>query len=310
MLTEGTGAGDGPPDGATAAHPMVLAAQARLAREGGWERVLCGAPLRDNDLIDAELLAAAGVLVRLDEDRFRVATDHAGPRDPQHLAAGNIAMLRRALHYAESSGLGWTGEDLAVVRAQGRSSEVVADILAEQMLDMPSVLASFRSGTGRFLDVGVGIAALSIRLCELFPGTEVVGLDVLAEVLDVARQEVLDGGCGHVIDLRRLDVAELGEVDRFDLAWVPQAFVPRPALEAGVDRVLEALRPDGWLVMSLSSPLVEHPFHEALAVHDSHLQGGGPMGRDEAERLVKGAGFVDLSWRDHHGLALLRARRS
>ena len=294
----------------TASHPMVLAAQARLAREGGWQRILAREPLRGNDLIDAELLEAADVLVRIGDDRFRVSVHHAGHRDPHRIAAGNIAMLRRALHYAESSGLGWTGDDLAVVRAQGRSSEVVADILAEQLLDMPSVLAAFRSGDGRFLDVGVGIGALSIRLCELFPGTTVVGLDVLVEVLEVARQEVLDGGCGDAIELRRLDVAELGEIDRFDLAWLPQAFVPRAALETGVDRVLEALRPDGWLVMSISSPLVEHPFHEALSVHDAHLQGGGPMSRDDAERLLKGAGFVDLSWREHHGLALLRARRS
>ena len=127
MLETGTATGDGPGEaGEAASHPMVLAAQARLAREGGWERILAREPLRGHDLIDAELLEAAEVLVRLSEDRFRVSVHHAGQRDPDRIAAGNIAVLRRALRYAESSAMGWTGEDLDVVRAQGRSSAVAA----------------------------------------------------------------------------------------------------------------------------------------------------------------------------------------
>lgn len=291
------------------AHPMVLAAQARLAREGGWERIARGTPLEGHDLIDAELLEAAGILQRRGPG-FRVARPEFAHHDPPALAAGNIALLRRALRYAEGAGLGWSGEDADVVRAQGRSSAVVADMLAEQLAAMPGPREAFASGRGRFLDVGVGVAAISLRLCELYPGATAVGIDVLGDVLRIAREEVTAHGMTDRVELRRQDVAALADQDAFDLAWLPQPFVPPDALEAGVVRVLEALRPDGWLVMPLQCPVEVDPFHEALSVHVSHVLGGGPMTRDEAELLLKESGYVDVGFEEYHGLALVLARRA
>ncbi len=145
-------------DPAARFHPMVLAAQARLAHQGGWSRMLAGEPLADEDLVDAELLTAAGVLVR-DGDGFRLADldgHHHDPMDPMALASGTIADLRRALRYAQRGGVGWTGEDPVVVRAQGRASSLAADMIAEQMTTMPGPHQAFEAGRGRFLDVGVG----------------------------------------------------------------------------------------------------------------------------------------------------------
>ena len=72
------------------------------------------------------------------------------------LASGTIADLRRALRYAQRGGVGWTGEDPVVVRAQGRASSMAADMIAEQMTAMPGPREAFEAGCGRFLDVGVG----------------------------------------------------------------------------------------------------------------------------------------------------------
>jgi hypothetical protein len=289
-------------------HPMVLAAQARLARQGGWERILAGEPLDDSDVLDGELLVAAGVLEQ--EGRlFTLAEPGYHHHDPAALASGNIAYLRRALRYAQRGGVGWAGDDPVVVRHQGRASAVAADMMAEQMSAMPGPREAYEGGRGRFLDVGVGVAAISLRMCELFPGSTAVGLDVIPEVLEAARKEVADRGCEGRVELRLLDVAELADVEDFDLAWIPQPFLPRASLEEGLTRVHAALRPDGWLVMPLNAPTGECDFQRALADHSSYLLGGGPMTQEEAETMVASAGFEDLAWQDYHGLSLLMARR-
>jgi SAM-dependent methyltransferase len=287
---------------------MVLAAQARLARQGGWERILAGEPLEGTDALDAELLSAAGVL-RQEGELFTLADPDYHHHDPAALASGNIAYLRRALRYAQRGGVGWAGDDPVVVRQQGRASAVAADMIAEQLPAMPGPDAAYRSGGGRFLDVGVGVGAISLRLCELFPGSTAVGLDVLPEVLDVARKEVADRGCEGRVELRLLDVVDLADEEAFDLAWVPQPFLPPASLEEGLARVHAALKPEGWLVMPLNAPVGECDFQRALADHSSYLLGGGPMKQDEAETVVASAGYEDLTWQDYHGLSLLLARR-
>lgn len=298
-------------DPAARFHPMVLAAQARLAHQGGWSRMLAGEALEDEDLVDAQLLTAAGVLVREGEGFALADTDghQHDPLDPMALASGTIADLRRALRYAQRGGVGWSGEDPVVVRAQGRASSMAADMIAEQMAAMPGPRAAFESGRGRFLDVGVGVAAISLRMCELYPGTTAVGLDVLPDVLETARKEVAERDFDGEVELRLLDVADLGEDECFDLAWLPQPFLPPAALEEGLERVRHALCPEGWLVMPLHEPTDSCDFQRALSDHASHLMGGGPMTQEEAEELVASVGYEDLTWCDYYGLSLLLARR-
>jgi hypothetical protein len=294
-------------DPATRHHPMVLAAQARLARQGGWERILAGMPLQEADVPDAELLAAAGVLDR-DGELYVLAEPDFHHHDPAALAAGNIAYLRRALRYAQR-GVGWTGDDPVVVRQQGTVSSMAADMMAEQLAGMPGPRESYESGHGRLLDVGVGVAAISLRMCELFPGSTAVGLDVLPGVLDEARKAIVEKGCEGQVELRLLDVVELADEEEFDLAWVPQPFLPPESLEEGLARVHAALKPEGWLVMPLNTPVGDCRFQRALADHSSYLLGGGPMSQEEAETLVASAGYEDLTWQEYHGLSLLLARR-
>lgn len=294
-------------DPVTRHHPMVLAAQARLARQGGWERILAGEPLAEADVPDGELLVAAGVLAR-EGDRFLLAEPEFHHHDPEALAAGNIAYLRRALRYAQR-GVGWSGDDPVVLRQQGSSSALAADMIAEQLARMPGPKEAFARGEGRLLDVGVGVAAISLRVCELFPGATAVGIDVLPEVLEEARRTVAERGCEDRVELRLLDVADLADEEAFDLAWVPQPFLSPATLEEGLARVHAALQPDGWLVMPINAPVGAFAFDQALTDHTSYLLGGGPMTRDEAETVVASAGYEDLAWEDYHGLSLLLARR-
>ena len=293
-------------------HPMVVSAMARLASQGGWARILAGKPLEDVlDLNDADLLVAAQVLRRNPDDTLEPVDTHPWYFDPVSLAGGLVSYLRRALRHAEGGTAGWTAEDLDIVVAQGRGSVAAATAIGEGMLpQMTAAHEAFLDGTARFLDVGVGIGAVSGRLCQMFPGVTAVGLDVLAPVLDVARRELSDADLAHRVELRLQSVADLHDVDAFDLAWLPQAFIPRADLARGLHGVFRALRRDRWVVSPvMAAPGEADPFQRAVHAHGAHLTGGGPITVEEATRLMDAAGFVDVRAHDYGGQVVMWGRR-
>ncbi len=292
-------------------HPMVVAALARLAGSGGWARILTGvrleAPL---DLADAELLVDAGVL-RPRGTGFAVLRKESYLSDPEALGRRMITTLQHALQYARGGVAGWTGEDLELVLNQGKGSAAAADLIADGFLhELPTAARALESGHGRFLDVGTGVAAISGRLCHLFPGLTCVGLDVLPHVLDLARSELEAAGVADRVELRLQSVAELEEVAVYDLAWVPQLFIPPAAFEPGLARVLQALKPGGGLVVpTLAPPDTADPMEQAVMAHAGHVLGGGPVERADAMALLEEIGFAEVSHHDYGGQTVLTAVR-
>ena len=111
------------------------------------------------------------------------------------------------------------------------------------------------------------------------------------------------------VDRERLHVA-LADEAAYDLAWLPQPFIPRPAFEAGVVTVFRAVRPGGWVVIPLMTPPdLESVFERAVVVHAAHVLGGGPIQVPEATDLLERAGFVDVVREDVGVQVVLRARR-
>lgn len=206
-------------------HPMVLAAFSRMGSTGAWQRILDGQPLsEDIDVVDAQLLVAAGAITRVSDDTFQLAVDDPMYSNPQALANWAQYLLRRALQHGTDQNMVWASEDpetiLSFGRASGRGADVIADLLLPQL---PAVAATFAAGQASFLDVGVGVGAISIRLVERFPGTRAVGLDVLPDVLNVAKAEVAQNGVSESIELRLQSVCfaiavECGSIDDANLA--------------------------------------------------------------------------------------------
>lgn len=292
-------------------HTMVTAALARLGGNGAWDRLLGGElPTEPLDRADVDLLVAVGVLGG-DGDRLRLTRDEPWMLDGTRMSHGLVARLRRALQHAEGGGAGWSAADAEMVLRQGRASAVAADQIVDRILcSLPGALEAWERGTARFLDVGVGVAAISITLCRRFPGVGAVGLDVLPEVLELARSEVRDAGLGERIELRLESVADLTDSAAYDLAWVPQPFIPRPVFETGLRRVLTALRPGAWLVAPLiTSPDGLSELDTALAVHEGHLLGGGPLDAAEARALATRLGFDSVTTPPFLSGSALVARR-
>jgi methyltransferase family protein len=292
-------------------HVTVASALGRLGRQGGWERLRAGSPLSGVDLVDAELLVAAGLLRRSGTTTFAVAEPELAVLDGQLLADGATAQLRRALNHIDRHDVGWTGTDRDLVTHQGRSSRAAAELIARDLLGtMPGSQEAFGSGSARFLDIGVGVAAISIRLCQLYEGLTCVGLDVLEVPLALAAEELERCGLTDRVELRRQSVTELTDESQFDLAWLPQPFIPRGAVEEACRRVRRALRPDRWVVMPLAATTADEPFEVAVFAHTAHLLGGGPMGTGEAAGILATAGFVDGTATAWRGQSFVLARRA
>jgi SAM-dependent methyltransferase len=272
---------------------QVVGALARLARTGGWADILAGRPLvHELDVADARLLVAAQVLREGAGGRLEPVDLHPWYDDPEVLAANLTAELRRALRHSHDEDR-LTATDPDQILAMGVASRSVASILAEGVLPMlPVTRDRLDEGRARFLDVGVGTGAIAQTICETFPGTSAVGLDVSIEALSMAKEHLAESPVGHLIELRQQSVVDLVDEAAYDLAWMPQIFLSRTDLEAGLGRVRRALRDGCWLVMPVAASADGCTRLEAAALeHDAVLRGGGPMSVLCAADLLREAGF-------------------
>src|SRR5262249_42259784 len=144
---------------------------------------------------------------------------------------------------------GWHHSDPVLLQAQGDSSTMFPPMfktmIVPQLGDLGERLA--RPGA-RFLDVGVGVAALSIGMCRMWPELRCVGVDVYDTPLAIARDNIARAELGHRIELRQVGIERLVDELGFDFAWLPSFFVPREHLPAAVSRIHAAMKPGGWLV--------------------------------------------------------------
>jgi methylase of polypeptide subunit release factors len=290
-------------------HPMVLAALSRMAASGAWQRVVDGQRLTEEiDVVDAEFLVAAGAVKRVADDTFKLVASDPMYTNSQALAHRTQYLLRRALQHATGQSTGWASEDPETVLSFGRATGAGADIIADRLLpQLPASAAAFAEGRGSFLDVGVGVGAISIGLVNRYPGTRAVGLDVLPHVLDLAHTEVARSGLSESIDLRLQSVADLRDREDYDLAWLPQPFIPRTAFQEGIHNVFCALKPGGALVVPVAIPAGASDFARARQTHAASLAGGDTMTASELVELVGAAGFTDLVEHPVSSLILMTA---
>jgi SAM-dependent methyltransferase len=144
-----------------------------------------------------------------------------------------------------------------------------------------------------FLDVGAGVAALSVAMCRTWPALRVVGLEPWPPALELARATVAAAGLDERIELREEVVETLDDAGRYDLAWLPTFFISGTVLERGMERVHAALRPDGCAVAGLYARPPD-PLMAAVADLRTVRQGGAALTSEETATLMTRAGFADV----------------
>ena len=287
----------------------AVAALGRLAESGTLARLGAGDGVVDDplELADAQLLVAYGLL-DAGAHGYRVPSGVVLTADGS--AGLARAHLLQAIAHTRGHPPGWQDGDRAILHAQGRASTHLASVIEDDLLPrMPEARNALSSGRGRLLDVGVGIAALSIALAERFPGIHIVGLDVLPAALEIAGTQIAVAAMRDTIELRLQSVTEMTDQTTFDVAWVPQMFIAREELEAGLDRVWTALRPGGWIILALAGGgdggRID-AYHALLAT----TLGGGPMTVEEGTELLDRHRFSSLIRSDVlHPQPLLLAQR-
>jgi SAM-dependent methyltransferase len=188
---------------------------------------------------------------------------------------------------------GWAHTDPELLEAQGAGSTgaPAAQMLSERLFPrLEGLVEQLQAPTASFLDVGSGVGALSIEMCRIWPQLRVVGLEPQAAPLAEGQRNVAAAGLGDRIALRAQRVEEMTEREAFDLAWLPQVFLPQEAFGSGLRAVREALRPGGWAVLLAIGAPGSDP-RAALGRLINVLWGEEARPSEEVERAAIAVGF-------------------
>lgn len=208
------------------------------------------------------------------------------------LAEIRLTMLEGAkLLYEGTPESGWAHTDPDVLQAAGATSAGFAAALKQVIAPRLPGLSERLEASGSFLDVGVGVAGLSIAMARLWPALRVVGVDPWAPSLVIAREKVRAAALTDRIELRQQAAEDLTDVDAFDLAWIPSAFIPDRSITAIAQRVQHSLRPDGWLLFAMINPGSD-PLAGSYARLRTTIWGGALLTPAEAQTMLERIGYA------------------
>jgi phosphatidylethanolamine/phosphatidyl-N-methylethanolamine N-methyltransferase len=136
----------------------------------------------------------------------------------------------------------------AVIKTYGRWAPIYDGVFGSVFEEArrAAVEASERAGT-RILEVGVGTG---ISLPYYSARSRVTGIDISEQMLNVARQRVVEDKLGHVAHLAVMDAEALKFDDAsFDVVSAQYVVNTVPNPEVALDEFLRVLRPGGELVI-------------------------------------------------------------
>ena len=226
---------------------------------------------------------------------LRAVSEAAGLGDLDELTPQQQAMVasfvRLDIHQAAellnqpARAPGWTFADPVILDGWGRGSSLVPNLIAGALPEGTDV--------GRFLDVGTGVGLLAVAATSVWPGVTVVGIDRWEPSLVRARANVTHAGLDDRVTLREQDLTDLDDVDQYDLAWVPTFFLTEPVLTKALPRLLQALRPGGWVALGRFDTPAD-PVADATAALRTIRGGGFALDSKYAVELLDQAGFTSV----------------
>jgi SAM-dependent methyltransferase len=158
------------------------------------------------------------------------------------------------------------------------------------------------TGGMRVLDLGCGTGTLAVLIKRAQPGAEVVGLDVDARILAIARRKI--AAAGVAIELRHgtAEEADLaaGSFDRV-LTSLVLHHLTTAEKRAALGALRRALRPGGELHVADWGP-PQNPLMWLASLPVRLFDGGERVAANLEGRLpdlVREAGFVDVAERAH-----------
>jgi 2-polyprenyl-3-methyl-5-hydroxy-6-metoxy-1,4-benzoquinol methylase len=188
---------------------------------------------------------------------------------------------------------GWRPLDEVLLQAAGDVSAGFPEMLDRVLSSLDGLPDRLASPGACFLDVGAGVAALAIEMARRWPTLRVVGIDVWAPALQLARDHVSREGLLSRVELREQAIQDLTDQAAFDLAWIPSAFIPTGVIPEALRRAHRALRPGGWILFGTIAP-GDDPLAASLTRLRAAEWGSRAWSAAEAEGLLRASGFTDV----------------
>lgn len=184
----------------------------------------------------------------------------------------------------------WNVTDPVVLQGQGRGSAVFAPLIRDMVLPQLADHEKFSSAP-TILDVGAGVAALSVAFAETFPNSKVVGIDVWPPSLELARANVKAAKLEDRIEIRQADIVELEDVETYDLIFFSGPFVPGALHPHALKVCARGLKKGGFILYATFGG--GDDLSNALADLRTHRSGGPVLTNDEIVAALRAAGLVD-----------------
>lgn len=243
------------------------------------------------------MVLAPDVAAGLDAVVDRLGVDVAGmtSEERRRVEMSAQALLLQAADLLADPGRppGWGFDDPAVLLSTGRLSANIATVIAQIAPTIDGLQDALQRTGATFLDVGAGVAALSIALCETWPGLHVVGLEPWAPALALAEAQLASSDVADRVELRSVGIEDLGDDAEFDVAWLAGPFVPPAVIPAALERVRNALKPGGWLLLGrFAGP--EEPLADAVIRLRVLRSAGSVANAEQLGALMREAGLADV----------------
>jgi SAM-dependent methyltransferase len=204
-----------------------------------------------------------------------------------------LALESRLMH-PRGRTVGWSFVEPEILQGAGDTSSGFVEPLARGVVPALEGLSDrLAASDAAFLDVGVGVAGLSLAVAAKWPRLRIVGIDPWQPALALARENVARAGLGDRIELREQCAEDLEDEGAFDLAWVPTNFMPARIQRAASERIHRALRPGGWILFNAINPGFD-PQAAALWRLRMTMFGDCVPAADAAEELLCSVGMVDV----------------
>ncbi|MCZ4602389.1 class I SAM-dependent methyltransferase [Streptomyces sp. Lzd4kr] len=177
---------------------------------------------------------------------------------------------------------------------------------------IPSLSTAFSEGA-RYLELGCGVGGAMLTYLQLYPRVRAVGVELAADLVEVARTRASDLGLSDRVTFHTADACLYTDAEDFDVAFWSQFFFTHDSRKATLANAFARLRSGGLLIAPvLRGRSADGTLPDPQAALDELFYGSWGVPIKSPEELVlevQSAGFEEASVSSSSFAVVVTARR-